>query len=177
MIGLAVPHRALFARAALLIACAMMVFSAPFANSAKAAELVMLEQPGCYWCISWHEKIGPIYPKTADGQRAPLRPVNIRQPWPADLAGIRSDVYTPTFVLVDKGREIGRIRGFPGEDFFWGLLAEMTAKLPGTEAEAETGKPSGPARELGGSTGYGPVLDNSLRSPSLKGEVQANLLQ
>ena len=33
--------------------------------------------------------------------------------------------FTPTFVLVDDGREIGRIEGYPGEDFFWGLLERL----------------------------------------------------
>jgi hypothetical protein len=28
-------------------------------------------------------------------------------------------------VLVENGAEIGRIEGYPGEDFFWGLLKQM----------------------------------------------------
>jgi hypothetical protein len=32
-------------------------------------------------------------------------------------------------VLVDRGREIGRIRGYPGEDHFWGLLGVLMKKL------------------------------------------------
>ena len=36
---------------------------------------------------------------------------------------------TPLFVLVDNGREIGRIRGYPGEDNFWGLLGALIKKL------------------------------------------------
>jgi hypothetical protein len=33
--------------------------------------------------------------------------------------------FTPTFVLVQDGRELGRIEGYPGEDFFWGLLERL----------------------------------------------------
>jgi hypothetical protein len=33
------------------------------------------------------------------------------------------------FVLVDNGREYGRIRGYPGETFFYGLLANMIERL------------------------------------------------
>ena len=47
----------------------------------------------------------------------------------ADLAFIRRERFTPVFVLIDNGREIGRIRGYPGESF-WGLLANLIAKLP-----------------------------------------------
>jgi hypothetical protein len=28
----------------------------------------------------------------------------------------------PLFILLDNGEEIGRIRDYPGEDQFWGLL-------------------------------------------------------
>jgi hypothetical protein len=44
---------------------------------------------------------------------------------------LRSPVrFTPTFVLVDEGREIGRIEGYPGEDFFWGLLERLLQTPP-----------------------------------------------
>ena len=38
-------------------------------------------------------------------------------------------VYTPTFVVVDGGREIGRITGFINDEAFWGLLDTLAAKL------------------------------------------------
>ena len=94
-----------------------------------AAELVMFEQQGCEWCRVWHSRIGPIYPKTAEGQKAPLRRVDIFDPVPDDLKDIHPGHFTPTFVLLENGREVGRIRGYPGEDFFWGLLGEMIEKL------------------------------------------------
>lgn len=97
---------------------------------AQAAEqdkmqLVMFEQKACEWCEVWNEQIGPIYPKTPEGKRAPLRRVDIHDPHPADLSEIRTSRFTPTFVLVSKGQELGRINGYPGEDFFWGLLGRM----------------------------------------------------
>lgn len=96
---------------------------------ARAAELLMLEQPGCVWCARFNEEIAPAYPKTAEGGRAPLRRVDITEAWPDDLAGIASERFTPTFVLVEGGEEVGRIRGYPGDEFFWYLLAELIAKL------------------------------------------------
>jgi thioredoxin-related protein len=45
------------------------------------------------------------------------------------LAFIAVERLTPLFVLVDNGREIGRIRGYPGEDNFWGLLDAMMKTL------------------------------------------------
>ena len=63
------------------------------------------------------------------GGRAPLRRVDISQSLPPDLAFIDRERLTPLFVLVENGREIGRIRGFPGEDHFWGLLGVLMKKL------------------------------------------------
>jgi thioredoxin-related protein len=97
--------------------------------TARAAELIMFEQAGCAWCETFDREIAPIYPKTAEGQHAPIRRVNIDHALPSDLAFIEVERLAPLFVLVDKGREIGRIRGYPGEDHFWGLVGMLIKKL------------------------------------------------
>jgi protein-disulfide isomerase len=108
-------------------------------TSLKAAELIMFESDYCEWCEAWHEEIGPIYPKTAEGRRAPLRVVDIHDRRPRDLEAIDGVRFTPTFVMLDdRGREVGRINGYPGEDFFWGLLADLIDKLPSDDADAIT---------------------------------------
>jgi hypothetical protein len=98
-------------------------------TSAFAAELIVFEQAGCVWCETFDREIAPVYVKTTEGQRAPLRRVNIDYPLPPDLNFIAMERLAPVFVLVDKGREIGRIRGYPGEDHFWGLLGVLIKKL------------------------------------------------
>lgn len=97
---------------------------------AMAAELIMVEQPGCVWCERWDEEIGVAYPKTEEGRVAPLRRVDITDGWPEDLAGVARERLTPTFILVSDGVEIDRLRGYPGEHFFWPLLSAMLEKLP-----------------------------------------------
>jgi len=97
--------------------------------SARAAELIMFEQHGCEWCEAWNEDVGAIYDKTAEAKLAPLRRVDIDRERPADLKAIERIRYTPTFVIVENGQEIGRIIGYPGEDFFWQLLGEIIGKL------------------------------------------------
>jgi thioredoxin-related protein len=104
-------------------------------SSSHAAELIMFEQAGCEWCAAFDREIAPIYPKTDEGRRAPLRRLDIAQPLPQDLAFIAVERLTPLFVLVDNGREIGRIRGYPGEDNFWGLLDAMMKTLDETGRE------------------------------------------
>ncbi len=116
------------------------------AQDARAAELVMFEQQACEWCAMWNEEIGPAYPKTEEGRRAPLRRVDIHAPMPDDLADIHPGRFTPTFVLVDDGEEIGRIRGYPGEDFFWGLLGQLLEKLDTARAPGAMADPAVPVR-------------------------------
>lgn len=85
----------------------------------------MAEAEGCMWCERWEAQIGPIYPKTPEGQAAPLMMVSARAPLPEGITLKRPIVYTPTFILTVDGQEVERIEGYPGEDFFWGLLGMM----------------------------------------------------
>ena len=99
----------------------------------QAAELIMFEQKGCVWCRRFDREVAPAYDKTGEGKRAPLRRVDIDKPQPPDLSFVRRERFTPVFVLVDNGREFGRIRGYPGDTFFWALLANMLEKLDRNE--------------------------------------------
>jgi len=102
------------------------------AGSADAAELLMYRRDGCPWCARWDRDIGPVYPKTDIGKRAPLRMVDLDRDRDESVV-LRSPVrFTPTFVLVDAGREVARLEGYPSEHFFWPLLEKMIEKLPAT---------------------------------------------
>jgi hypothetical protein len=105
------------------------LFCFPAFESAKAAELVMFEALGCEYCQLWDEEIGAGYEQTAAGKAAPLRRVLMDIKRPNDLRGIEGIRYSPTFVVLDKGREFGRITGYPGEAFFWGYLEEILKNL------------------------------------------------
>ena len=96
------------------------------ASSAFAQiNLLMAEEPGCIYCAQWNAQVAPIYPKTGEGVAAPLRRIDITDPIPSDINLARRINFTPTFILLVDGQEVNRLEGFPGEDFFWGLLAEM----------------------------------------------------
>jgi hypothetical protein len=100
-------------------------------HTAGAAELVMYRSPGCSWCAMWDREVGPVYAKTEAGRRAPLRMADLDAAKDSRVMLQRPVRYSPTFVLVDDdGRENGRIEGYPGEDFFWGLLENLVLKLP-----------------------------------------------
>ncbi|WP_439154180.1 hypothetical protein [Yoonia sp.] len=103
---------------------ALMIAAAPTTAVAEV-RLMMAEEPGCVWCARWNAQIAPIYPKTAEGAAAPLLRINIKEPLPDDITLRRTINFTPTFVLLVDGMEVSRIEGYPGEDFFWGLLGRM----------------------------------------------------
>ena len=97
---------------------------------AQGAELLMFDDPGCVWCRRWNAEIAPSYPKTREGQQAPLRRVPIRDQARAGVALARPIRVTPTFVLVEDGQEVGRIDGYAGKDFFYPMLAELLRRIP-----------------------------------------------
>jgi thioredoxin-related protein len=123
------------------------IFVAIAIAKAGAAELVLFEQAGCGWCETFDREIASVYPKTAEGQRAPLRRVNIDRSVPPDLSFIQVERLAPLFVLVNNGEEIGRIRGYPGEDHFWGLLSVLIKKLDaaatGEQGQQKSLRPDG----------------------------------
>lgn len=100
--------------------------------------LIMFEAEGCPYCEQWRAEIGPVYPKTEEGRRAPLLRMDIDAPLPEGITIESDPIYTPTFVLIDDGQEVARLVGYPGEDFFWGLLTRMLRKLPEQNTEGSS---------------------------------------
>ncbi len=87
--------------------------------------LLMVHQPGCVYCQRWEAEVGDAYHLTDEGRAAPVLRADIRHALPEGVTLARPAVFTPTFVLLEDGQERARIEGYPGEDFFWGLLAKM----------------------------------------------------
>lgn len=111
-----------FIRTLSSVAAALVLWVGPLAAEST---LLMVEEPGCMWCARWNSEIAPIYPKTAEGAAAPLRRINLQDLLPDDIMLDRKVNFTPTFVLLVDGVEQNRIEGYPGDEFFWFLLARM----------------------------------------------------
>jgi len=94
-----------------------------------AVELIMFNSPACEYCDMWEEDVGIIYDKTDEAKIAPIRRIFIGDADKVKME-IRPVMYTPTFVLIDQNKEIGRIVGYGGEAFFWGFMEELLKKLP-----------------------------------------------
>jgi hypothetical protein len=108
------------------IGLALLALAAP---AAAEVRLLMIEARGCPWCARWHAEVGDAYAQTPEGRIAPLERADIRAV-PPGVALRAPAVFTPTFVLLHDDAEVGRIEGYPGEDFFWPLLGGLIARLP-----------------------------------------------
>jgi hypothetical protein len=114
--------RTLFRQCALALG---FVLAAHVMAAAQGATLYMVEQPGCIYCARWDDEVGDAYHKTAEGRAAPLKRIQLRDPLPEGISFDRKAVFTPTFILVQNNQELERIEGYPGEDFFYGMLGVM----------------------------------------------------
>ena len=97
-------------------------------DEAKAVELLMFDDEYCSWCERWDREIGVIYSLVPESCLAPLRKIDIHEQIPTSLSILEPVLYTPTFVLVHNQKEVARITGYPGEDFFWPMLNDILAE-------------------------------------------------
>ncbi|MEW6767935.1 MAG: thioredoxin family protein [Pseudomonadota bacterium] len=112
-----------------ILLMAVLAAAAMLPAKARAAELLMFESRSCIYCLRWERDVGSLYDKTAEAKVLPLRRVDVDRQSASGVT-LQSPVrYTPTFVVVDQGREIGRIEGFASDDAFWGRLDELAAKI------------------------------------------------
>ncbi len=95
----------------------------------RGAQVIMFEQQGCEWCEVWNQEIAPVLPKTPEGKCAAFSRFDIHNPSSDLLKKIKPIIYTPTFVVLEDGKEVGRVLGYAGEDFFWFQLATELKKL------------------------------------------------
>ena len=118
-----------------LLGLCLMVVALPALGDPR---LLMLREDWCEWCERWEAEVGVVYDRTAEGRRAPLIRADIHAPLPEGIALARRAHFTPTFVLIENGREIGRIEGYPGEGFFYGLLGRLLDRLDDTQPDGRT---------------------------------------
>ena len=104
--------------------------SAPVLDLTAATALVMVEDRGCPYCARFDAETRDAYVNSPEGRLAPLVR---RRRGDASIAFLERVVYSPTFVLLVGGREIGRAVGYQGSELFWMEIAGLMrkAQLPG----------------------------------------------
>jgi hypothetical protein len=110
----------------------------PVPAFANETVLVMVDDKACVYCAKWDREVSAAYMASPEGKFAPLER---RTKGHRDLNGLPGLRFTPTFVLLERGREVGRIIGYGGDDQFWGELDRLLSKTDFGTQKAPT-KPS-----------------------------------
>ncbi|UFS77296.1 thioredoxin fold domain-containing protein [Tardiphaga sp. 37S4] len=119
-----------------LIATLLVMTAALSPRIADASELLMFERDGCVWCARWNREIAPVYDKTDEAKLLPLRRIDMDRDKSPGVALASPVRFTPTFLIVDNGREIGRITGYMNDESFWSLLGKYAARLSNSQPNA-----------------------------------------
>ncbi|SFM26705.1 Thioredoxin [Bradyrhizobium sp. NFR13] len=119
-----------------LIATLLVMTAALSPRIADASELLIFERDGCVWCARWNREIAPIYDKTDEARLLPLRRIDMDRDKSPGVTLASPVRFTPTFLIVDNGREIGRITGYMNDETFWSLLGKYAARLTTSQPNA-----------------------------------------
>ena len=99
---------------------AVIAFLSFASAAARAMDLVVFEGPNCGTCKLFKREVIPIYNQSPAGKVFPL--------WVAEMGGkvsfrLKEPVtFTPTFVWVDNGVEVGRFSGYFGKAQFFNIV-------------------------------------------------------
>jgi hypothetical protein len=99
--------------------------AAPLDLRTAPAVLVMVRDAGCPYCARWDEEVSRSYRMSEEGKFAPLVQRTRGDP---EISNLKKIVYSPTFVMLAYGEEVGRIVGYQGSDLFWMQLEQLAAK-------------------------------------------------
>lgn len=116
-------------------AAAAFTFSVLLSLPATATELVMYTRNGCPFCVRFEREVAPVYAKTPEGRAAPLRRIELPAGGVRENGLLEPVIATPTFVLMDNEREVGRITGYLNDDMFWGLLGRLVAVIEAPQVQ------------------------------------------
>lgn len=104
-------------------------FSSP-AGFASGLEIVVVEAPGCIYCHLFRRDVWPSYETSQRARSVPMRFLDLNAEAFAtlDLDGPIESV--PTVLVLQRGKEIGRIPGYVGPEFFFHSIDRLLAKAP-----------------------------------------------
>lgn len=111
------------------------------ARLGEGLQLLMVDDKACIWCRRWDAEVRESYRNSPLGRIAPLVR---RAKFHRDLARYEPLAFTPTFLLLRDGHEIGRIVGYSGADFFWSEIERLIANagaLPQTQPDSSPDQP------------------------------------
>lgn len=100
-----------------------------FATPTLAAELLMIHSPTCIFCQAFMRDVEPGYSESEQAKEYPLWVVDISDPIDKDwinvqlfMENMRPIRGTPTFIIWNDDREVGRFVGYGGKEWFYRKL-------------------------------------------------------
>lgn len=94
-------------------------FNADIPTKSENMELVVMEAPGCIYCTLFRRDVLPSYAASPQAKDVPIRFVDLNDEAANDL-GLDGPIdVVPTFLVMKNNREVGRIPGYMGPEFFF----------------------------------------------------------
>ena len=91
-------------------------------NAAPRTEVVVFEIGGCKYCTAFRDNLGARYLASTTNRAAPMRFVDVGRLDPQSFQ-LSADINTvPTIVVLQDGREVDRVEGYPLADLLFGMV-------------------------------------------------------
>ena len=87
--------------------------------------MLMVTEKTCLVCKIWEKQIGKIYPKTELANKFPLFRIEIKDYVNYFKIDLKKTKITPTFIVIEKNKEKGRIIGYTNPEMFWWQVDEI----------------------------------------------------
>ncbi|MBA4132214.1 MAG: hypothetical protein C0519_12400 [Hyphomicrobium sp.] len=88
-------------------------------------EVLVVEIDNCIYCGLFRRDVAPTYTTSPRAKSAPMRFVDINAP-DVDRLALQGPIDTiPTVLVVESGREVGRITGYVGPEIFFHSLSQI----------------------------------------------------
>ncbi|MEQ1717663.1 MAG: thioredoxin fold domain-containing protein [Hyphomicrobium sp.] len=93
-------------------------------------ELVVMEAPGCTYCTLFRRDVLPSYEASPRAKDMPIRFVDVNDE-AAEALGLETPVdIVPTFLVLKNHKEVGRIPGYTGPEYFFHTINYLLTSAP-----------------------------------------------
>lgn len=93
-------------------------------------ELVVMEAPGCTYCTLFRRDVLPSYEASPRAKDMPIRFVDVNDE-AAEALGLETPVdIVPTFLVLKNNKEVGRIPGYTGPEYFFHTINYLLTSAP-----------------------------------------------
>ncbi len=127
-------HHALFLAVAAFVGISVSVSKAGLDVEAPLPasnlELVVMEAPGCTYCELFRRDVLPSYQASERAKEMPIRFLDINDITAEDLGLDTAIDIVPTFVVLKDHKEVGRIPGYMGPEYFFHSINHLISSAP-----------------------------------------------